>query len=178
MVENAGTDDLIEVCVQIADAVDRQLAELEIVQAIFLLECFGAAHARGAEVDAGDLGQGPAQRVLRCLRGAAAGNQDGVIVAVGRAGPEEMMVGATAIAIVPETSIAVEGLDRRGIRIPFVEVLDVGRHAVHYRASVRADTRAPADLSPAGDCERPPVSGLITGLERCSAPFPASRAHC
>ena len=86
MMQNPGADDLIEARLQLVDALDGKLVDLEIVQVVFALELLGAAHARRAEVDAGNPRRGPAHGVLGRLRRPAAGNEDGVVFPIGPAG--------------------------------------------------------------------------------------------
>ena len=98
MMEHAGADDLIEGRPQLADALDGELADLEIVELVLSLELLGVADAGRAEVDARHPGRRPAQGVLGRLRGPAAGDQDRVVLAVGLRGPEQMIVGAAPAA--------------------------------------------------------------------------------
>ena len=87
MVQHAGADDLVEGRFQLARR--RSTASwrtCEVVQLVLALQRFGAAHARRAEVDAGDPRLGPAQGVLGRLRRAAAGDEDRVVFAIGPPG--------------------------------------------------------------------------------------------
>src|SRR5262245_52645657 len=124
MMEDTGADDLIETHPQVFDALDGQVVNFEIVEFVLALERLRAAHARGAEVDAGDTRTTPPQGMLRCLRGAAAGNQDGEIISVGVGGPEEMVIGAASLRVLPVTLIGVEAVDWRWVGKPLVEVLN------------------------------------------------------
>ena len=67
MVQDAGADDLIEGRPQLADPLNRQLMNLEVVQRVFAFELLGGLDARGAEVDASHLCGGPAKGMLRGL---------------------------------------------------------------------------------------------------------------
>ena len=116
MMENPGADDLIEARFQVACPLDGKLADLEIVQAVFPLELLGTAHARCAEVDAGNPSRRPAQGMLGRLRCPAAGNEDGLILPIGPCGPEEMIVRAAFLPVLPELSIFLEAVDRGWIR--------------------------------------------------------------
>ncbi len=124
MMEDAGADNLVETHPQFADVLDRQVIHLEIVELVFALERLRGAHARGAEVDADHTRRRPSQRVLGGLRGAAAGNQDGKIILVGFGGPEQMVIGAESLRVLPVTLIGVEAVDGRRVGIPLVEVLN------------------------------------------------------
>ena len=128
MMQHPGADDLIEARPQLAYALDRKLADLEIVQVVFSLEFLGAAHARGAEVDTHHLGLGPAHGMLGRLRGPATGNQNRVIFPIGSGRPEQMIISVTPLLILPELSIPIEAVDWPGIRIAFVEVPDFRSH--------------------------------------------------
>ena len=129
MMEHAGTHDLIEARLQFARPLDGKLADLEIVQVVFPLELLRTAHAGCAEVDAGHLSRRPAQGMLGRLRGPAAGNEDGVIFPVRSGGPEEMIVRAASLPVLPEPAIVVEAVDRPWIRITVVEGADLLRDA-------------------------------------------------
>ena len=62
--------------------------------------------------------------MLGRLRRPAAGDEDGLILPIGSCRPKEMIVRAASLPVLPEPSIFLEAVDRRGIRVPFVEVLD------------------------------------------------------
>jgi len=128
MMQNPGADNLIEACRQLACALDGKLVNVEIAQVVFSLELFGTAHARSAEVDAGNLCRGPTHGMLRRLRRSAAGNEDRLIFAVGFRRPEEVIVRTVSLLVLPEPSIVFEAVDRAGIRIALVEVLDFRCH--------------------------------------------------
>jgi hypothetical protein len=58
------------------------------------------------------------------LGGAAASNQDGVVLAVRPGGPVEMAIRSAPVPILPETAVFIEALNRPRIRITVVEVSD------------------------------------------------------
>src|SRR4029453_11166380 len=121
MMENPGADDLIEAHLQVAHPLDGKLADLEIRQVVFPLELLGTAHTGCAEVDAGNLSRRPTQGVLGRLRCPATGNEDGLVFPIGRCGPEEVIVGAAFLEVLPEESIFLEAVDRRWIGMTLVE---------------------------------------------------------
>src|SRR5271170_3652797 len=125
MMENSGANNLVEFCPQVAHALKSELVDLKIFQIVFLFEQLGAAYARCATVDAGDLSQGPAQGMLRRLRGTTTGDEDGVVFLIRAAGPKKMMVGAAPVAVLPEPLIFFQVIDGRRIWIPVVEVPDL-----------------------------------------------------
>jgi len=133
MMEHPCTNDLVEAGLQLTRQLDGQLADLQLVQAVCALELLRGPHARCAEVDAGHLGRRPAQGVLGGLRCSAPGDQDRSILPVGAGGPEEMMLGATSLRVLPEFAISVEVVDRARIRIPVIEVPDLIRHSRRRR---------------------------------------------
>jgi hypothetical protein len=152
MMEDAGADNLVETHPQFAGVLDRQVVHLEVVQLVFALQRLGAAHARGAEIDADHTRRRPSQRMLCGLGGAAAGNQDGEIILVGLGGPEQMVIGAQSLRVLPVTLISVEAVDRRRIGKPLVELLnDPGRIGSH-------DT--PSSISSKGRSATSPSTGL------------------
>jgi hypothetical protein len=122
VMEDSGAHDLIEGHLQFLYPLDGKLVDLEIVQAVFPLECQGMAHAGGAKVDAGNVGRRPAQGMLGRLRCAAAGDQDGSIFPERPGGPVEVIIGAAPVLILPETAIFIEALERLWIRITVVKV--------------------------------------------------------
>jgi hypothetical protein len=77
MMENPGADNLIEAHFQVAHPLDGKLVDLKIVHVVLALELLGTAHARCAEIDAGNLSRRPTQGMLCRLRCPATGNQDG-----------------------------------------------------------------------------------------------------
>src|SRR4030095_15836094 len=124
MMEHPGADNLIEARFQLVYPLDRKLADLEIAQMIFSLELLGTAHARCAEVDAGNLSRRPTQGMLGRLRCPAAGDENGMVFPIGSYRTEEMIVHPAFLPVLPEPSIFLEAVDRPGIRIPFIEALD------------------------------------------------------
>ena len=91
---------------------------------IFSFEFFGTAHARCTEIDPGNVSRRPTQGMLGRLRRPATGNQDGQVFLIGPRRPEEMIVRAASLPVLPEPSIVFKAVDRSGIRVPFVEVLN------------------------------------------------------
>src|SRR5580765_2347884 len=91
---------------------------------IFSFEFSATAHARCTEIDPGNLSRRPTQGMLGRLRCPATGNQDGQVFLIRSRRPEEMIVGAASLLVLPEPSIVFKAVDRPGIRVPFVEVLD------------------------------------------------------
>ena len=86
MMQDPRADDLIETRPELVNALDRQLVDLEIPQAVRAAKLLGAANAGGADVDGGDLRRRPAQGVPGGLRCATAGDEDGKVVAKDPAG--------------------------------------------------------------------------------------------
>ena len=95
MMQNAGAHDLIEAGPQFVNALDRQLVDLEIAQAVRAAKLLGTADAGRADVDGGHLRRGPAHGVPGRLRCSAAGDEDGKVVPIRSGRPEEMVVGST-----------------------------------------------------------------------------------
>ena len=124
MMENPGADNLIEARFQLVYPIDRELADLEIVQVVFLFELLGAAHTGCAEVNTGNLSRRPTQSMLGRLGCSAAGNEDGLVFSIRSHRPEEVIVRPAALSVLPKASILFKAVDRPRIRIPFVEVLD------------------------------------------------------
>src|SRR5262249_6806738 len=116
MMEHPGADDVIEAPLQFVYSIDGELMDLERAQVVLSLEPLGTADARRAEIDAGDPSPRPAQGIPGSLRRAASRNEDGVVFPVGSRRPEKMMVRAGLLWILPEPSIVLEAVDRRGIR--------------------------------------------------------------
>jgi hypothetical protein len=128
MMEHPGADDVIEAPLQLVYPIDGELMNLESAQLVLSLESFGTGHARGAEIDGGDSSTRPPQGIPGRLRRAASRNEDGVVLPMGKSGPEKMMVRAALLWVLPEPSIVLQAVDGRRIRVPFVKVLDVRRH--------------------------------------------------
>ena len=118
---------------QLACPLDGQSVDLEIIQFVFSFELLSTAHARSAKVDACNLRLGPTQGMLCRLGRTAAGNQNGKLFPKRSGRPEQMIIRAAAQPILPEASILIEALHRRGIWIPFVEVLDFRCHIKVWR---------------------------------------------
>ena len=66
--------------------------------------------------------------MLGRLRCPATGNQDGLVFPIGSYRPTEMIVHPAFLPVLPEPAIFLKAVDRSGIRIPFVEVLDFHRY--------------------------------------------------
>ena len=90
MVQHASTDDMLECRSKIGCPLERQSADLEVVQAVLALQLGRELEAGRADVDADDLGVGPAHRAVRSLRRAAARHEDRSVVPIGFARPEEV----------------------------------------------------------------------------------------
>jgi hypothetical protein len=128
MMQHAGTDNLIEALPKIAHLLERQLVDLKIVEFVLALQLLGMSYACGTKVDAGDMSRGPADSVSGRLRGAAAGDEYRVVLAVRPCRPEEMEIRATELKVLPSLPIGFEVIYGRRIRIPFVEGLDFHRY--------------------------------------------------
>jgi hypothetical protein len=115
MMEYAGTHDLVEARLQFTRPLDRKLANLEIIQAVFSLEILRAPYACRAKVNAGHPSRRPTQSMLSSLRCAAAGNQDGEVFPVRSGRPEQMIVRAASLPVLPEPAIFIEAIDRSWI---------------------------------------------------------------
>jgi hypothetical protein len=126
--EYPGADDVIEAPLELVYPIDGELMDLESAQVVLSLELLSIAYARRAEIDAGNPSPGSPQGVPCRLRGAASRDEDRVVFSIGKSGPKKMMVRACFLWVLPEPSIVLEAVDRRRIRVPFVEVLDVRRH--------------------------------------------------
>ena len=81
-------------------------------------------HTCCAEVDTGNLSLRPAQGMFGRLRCSAARNQDGVVFPARLIGPEQVIVRAASLPVLPELSIFSKAVDRPRIGIPFIEVPD------------------------------------------------------
>ena len=160
MMEHPGADDLIEAHFQIAYPLDGKLVDLEVVQVVFPLELLGVAHTGRAEVDAGHPSRRPAQGMLGRLRCPAAGNQDGLVFPIGSGRPEEMIVRPASLPVLPEPSIFLQAVDRRWIRMPFVEA----------RAPPPQRSRHPLfvirGLSRYLRCRKEPMHGMVPCMGR------------
>ena len=130
MVQNARAHDLVEGQTQLADALDRQLVDLEIGQAVLAPEILRVPHARRTEVDPDHPDRRTARGVLRRLRGSAAGDEDCPLFGVRLVRPEQMKVRPASVRVLPPPPVVVEIVGRPRIRIPFVEVPDRCRHVI------------------------------------------------
>ena len=120
MVQHAGADDVLEGLPEFGGALDGELAHLEVVERVLALQLLRERDALRADVDADDSSARPAQRVVRRLRRAAAGDQDAAVFAVGLGRPEEMRFGAPA-RVVPGAAVRVEIVDGRRVGMRFVK---------------------------------------------------------
>src|ERR1700751_5931583 len=120
--ENSGANNLIEAHPQIVNSLYRDLVDLKIVQVVFFLELFRAAHTCFATVDAPNLRLGPTQRVLGCLGCSTTRDEDRLIFFIRPARPKKMKVRTTSLAILPLPLILFQTIDRWRIRITVVEV--------------------------------------------------------
>ncbi len=125
MMENTGADNLVEAHPQLAYLLDCKLMDLKIFQIVFTLEFLRTLHTRCADIDAGNLSCGPTQGMLCCLRRSAACDENGMVFAVGSVRPEEMVIRATPVRVVPEPTVLFETIDRSWIRITVVEASDL-----------------------------------------------------
>src|SRR5262245_52635302 len=167
MVKDARAHDQIERTVQHAGAFDRQWLDLEIRQAVLLLELLRVLDARHADVDADDPGVRPAERVLGSLPRAASGDQDVEVATIRRAGPQQVILGPKSIRIPPLVARAIQILDGRRIGMTRVEIA--------HRIGVRLRPGANTWCLP--DCVRHSWSRDATSLpRRRSTPWPPAAA--
>src|SRR5215469_7401388 len=101
--------------------------DVQVVELVLALQLLGVLNAGCAEIDAGDVSGRPANGIFCGLRGAAAGNEYRVVLAVRSRGPEEMKISPAPFAVLPPPPIGVEVIDGRGVRIPLVEGLNFHR---------------------------------------------------
>src|SRR6266851_9126218 len=83
MVQHAGADYVFEASPEVRRAVHGELAYLQVVEGVPVLQGLRERDTFGADVDPDDLGARPAQRVMGGLCGAAAGDQYAAVVAIG-----------------------------------------------------------------------------------------------
>src|SRR5260370_36961547 len=123
--ENCGGEGRVEAHPQLAYLFDCKLMDLKIFQIVFALELLRTLHTRCADVDAGNLSSGPTQGMFCCLRRSAACDENGMVFAVGSVRPEEMVIRATPVRVVPEPTVLFKTIDRPRIRITVVEASDL-----------------------------------------------------
>src|SRR5688572_10359334 len=87
--------------------------------------------------------------MLGSLRCPAAGDEDREFLPVRPVRPEEMKVRTAHGAVLPAPAVVVEIVDRPGIRVALVEVLDGNLHAMplHARAAPRSRRQCPVVLA-------------------------------
>src|SRR5215471_5876186 len=115
---------MVEGFPELARPFDGQLLDEKVVELVLEFQLLGVLDTGCAEIDGRDPSRGPTNGVLCGLRGAAAGNEYRVVLAVRSRGPEEMKIRPAALRVPPPLAIGVEVIDRRGIWIPLVEGLD------------------------------------------------------
>ncbi len=125
VVEHAGRDDAVERASELADVLDRDLMELEILQVVFPLELARMAQARLADVDARDACIGIAQRVPGRLRRSAAGHENLLLTPEGLQRPRQVEERAATIRVAVQVPVLIQAGERGRIRHPFVEVADL-----------------------------------------------------
>ena len=123
VMQDSRADDLIERRSQRRHLRNRQLAHREVVEAVLALQRLRVADAGGAEVDARDARARPAQRDLCRLRRTAARHQDRGILPQRPRRPQQVMLGAAPLVVLPETPVPIEAVDRRRVRTSLVERL-------------------------------------------------------
>jgi hypothetical protein len=116
MMQYAGADHLIEAHPKLADPLERELADLQIVEFVLTLQLLSMLQAGCAEIDPGDLRCRPADGIFCGLRRTATGNQYGVALAVRPCWPEKVEVCPTPLGILPSTPIHFKVIDWRGDR--------------------------------------------------------------
>ena len=134
MVQHTRAHDQIESPMQFTGAFERQLPDVEIREVVTSFQRLGVIDARRADVDTDDARLGTAQGVFRRLPGAAAGDEDVEVGAIRPIGPQQVVLGTTAVLIAPLVAGAIEIVYGRWIRVAGVEVADgIG---IHPEASV------------------------------------------
>ena len=94
---------------------------------VFIFEFLGASHTGCAEVDADNLSFRPTHCIFCSLRGPAAGYQNGEILTISAVRPEQMIIRAAFLLVLPAQSIVIKAIDWLRIRILFVELPNVRR---------------------------------------------------
>src|SRR5215469_15716446 len=113
--------------------------DVQVVELVLALQLLGVLNAGCAEIDAGDVSGRPANGIFCGLRGAAAGNEYRVVLAVRSRGPEEMKISPAPFALLPTPPIGIEVIDGRGIRIPLVEGLYFHRRTLTVASQLCTD---------------------------------------
>ena len=130
MMQHAGTDNQIELALELTHTLEWQLPGFEIGEVVLLFQLVRVRDARRADVAADDVCVRVNDRVLGGLRRSASGNENVEICAVRPIGPQQVELGAMPVLIAPLVAGAVEVLHRRWIRMARVELADrIGVHA-------------------------------------------------
>ena len=157
VVKNAGADDVVEPFAELARALDGKMAHLKIVEFVFALELQLVCDAIFAEVDSHDARPRPADGVVRCLRRAAARDEDASVVAIGLVRPEEMRIGTPAI-VVPSAPVGFEIVDRRRVGMTFVKRGHPPANRAFHTDSIRLGMEK---ALPIGACDLPTCAAFL-----------------
>ena len=105
-----------------ADALDRKLTDLEIREVVLALQLRSVIQAGGADVNADDAGIGAAERILGGLPRSASGDEDIQVGAIRSFGPQQVVLGAMAILVLPLVTSAIQVGDGGRIGMAGVEL--------------------------------------------------------
>ena len=97
--QHPGANDEVEGTPDLSNTLDRQSMKFEVVQLILLPKIACMAQAGLADIDRRDPGVGLAKRILRSLRGAAAGDENLEVRSRTRARPRQMKMRAATHGI-------------------------------------------------------------------------------
>src|SRR5262245_5507452 len=99
--QHASRDDEIEALVQLADALDRQLSRFEIREVVLLLERLSMIETGGANIDGDNACSRMTEGKLCRLPRSTSGNENIKIGAIFLVGPEQMILGAMDVFVLP-----------------------------------------------------------------------------
>ena len=124
MMQHASADNHIELLVQLGGILDRQLPRFEIGQVVLPLQRVSVLETGRGDVDANDAGAGMSERELCGLPRSAAGHEDFKIGAVLFVGPQQMVLRAMDVFVLPQIANPIEIFQWRRVGMTSVEVAD------------------------------------------------------
>ncbi len=122
VVKDTGANDMVEGGLELSSTLDRQLHDLQVVQAMLQLEFLSIFNAVGTDIDSRHPRLRPTQSISRRLRGTAPCDENAAIISIGLARPKQMRFRPPPMAIVPKSAIARKVVDRRRIGMALVEL--------------------------------------------------------
>src|SRR5688572_25721951 len=129
--QDASTNDVIELVVQVRGVLDWQLPRFEIREVVLLLQLLCVLETGRADVNGNDAGRGMTDRIFCRLPRATAGNENIHLSPIFPVGPEQVELRPKDVLVLVHVASAIQIIDWRRIRMLRVKLINrIGTHSL------------------------------------------------